>query len=242
MGAVTRAADAVADTLRKVAAHNLEAAVTDMVVEPGRVAVVGDPSRFIETRELCRLVYQRPERLPHDVEPLLEASKTYDAAPGTGAYTNAAHLASVEIDALTGKTRVSSYAIVEDCGPMINPTIVEGQIFGGVAQGIGTALFEEFLYDEAGQPLCTTFADYLIPAMGDVPDFAVSHLQTPSPHTIGGFKGMGEGGAIAPGAAIASAVEDALSHLGDVAVNTLPLTPERVLAYLDEALDEGRAA
>ena len=241
-GAVTRAADAVADTLRRVAAHNLEAAVADMVIEPERVSVIGDPSRFIETRELCRLVYQRPERLPHDVEPLLEASKTYDAAPGTGAYTNAAHLASVEIDALTGKTRVSSYAIVEDCGPMINPTIVEGQIFGGVAQGIGTALFEEFLYDEAGQPLCTTFADYLIPAIGDVPDFVVSHLQTPSPHTIGGFKGMGEGGAIAPGAAIASAVEDALSHLGDVTVNTLPLTPERVLAYLDEALNEGRDA
>ena len=241
-GAVTRAADAVADTLRKVAAHNLEAAFADMVIGPGRVSVVGDHSRFIETRELCRLVYQRPERLPCDVEPLLEASKTYDAAPGTGAYTNAAHLASVEIDALTGKTRVLSYAVVEDCGPMINPTIVEGQIFGGVAQGIGTALFEEFLYDEAGQPLSMTFADYLIPAMGDVPDFAVAHLQTPSPHTIGGIKGMGEGGAIAPGAVIASAVEDALSHLGAVTVDTLPLTPERVLAYLDEALNQGRAA
>lgn len=241
-GAVTRAADAVAEVLRKVAAHNLEAAFADMVIGPGRVSVVGDPSRFIETRELCRLVYQRPERLPRDVEPLLEASKTYDAAPGTGAYTNAAHLASVEIDMLTGKTKVLSYAVVEDCGPMINPTIVEGQIFGGVAQGIGTALFEEFLYDEAGQPLSTTFADYLIPAMGDIPDFAVAHLQTPSPHTIGGIKGMGEGGAIAPGAVIASAVEDALSHLGTVVVNTLPLTPERVLAYLDEALNQGRAA
>ena len=241
-GAVTKAADEVVDTLRKVAAHNLEAAFADMVIEPGRVSVIGDPSRFIETRELCRLVYQRPERLPHDVEPLLESTKTYDAAPGTGAYTNAAHLASVEIDTLTGKTKVLSYAIVEDCGPMINPTIVEGQIFGGVAQGIGTALFEEFLYDEAGQPLSTTFADYLIPAMGDVPDFAVCHLQTPSPHTIGGIKGMGEGGAIAPGAVIASAVEDALSHLGAVTVDTLPLTPERVLAYLDEALNQRSAA
>ena len=238
-GAVTKAADAVADTLRQVAAHILEAAPEDLVVETGRVSVVGSPSQFIETTELCRLIYQRPERLPEDVEPHLEASRTYDAHPGTGAYTNAAHLASVEIDPLTGKTRVLSYAVVEDCGPMINPTIVEGQIFGGVAQGIGSALFEEFLYDEAGQPLSTTFSDYLVPVMSDIPDFRVAHLQTPSPHTVGGLKGMGEGGAIAPAAVIASAVEDALSHLGTVTVNRLPLTPERVLNYIDAANSNG---
>ena len=213
-----------------------------MVIETGRVSVAGSPSQFIETSELCRLIYQRPERLPVGVEPRLEASRTYDAHPGTGAYTNAAHLASVEIDPLTGKTRVLSYAVVEDCGPMINPTIVEGQIFGGVAQGIGTALFEEFLYDEAGQPLSTTFADYLVPVMSDIPDFRVAHLQTPSPHTIGGLKGMGEGGAIAPGAVIASAVEDALSHLGAVTVDRLPLTPERVLGYIDAANSNGASA
>ena len=240
-GAVTKAADAVADTLREVAAHILEAAPHDMVIEAGRVSVAGSPSRFIETGELCRLIYQRPERLPEGVEPRLEASRTYDAHPGTGVYTNAAHLASVEIDEMTGKTKVLSYAVVEDCGPMINPTIVEGQIFGGVAQGIGTALFEEFLYDEAGQPLSTTFADYLVPEMSDIPDFRVAHLQTPSPHTIGGLKGMGEGGAIAPGAVVASAVEDALSHLGTVTVDRLPLTPERVLAYIDEATNEAAA-
>ncbi|MDE0515471.1 MAG: xanthine dehydrogenase family protein molybdopterin-binding subunit [Acidimicrobiaceae bacterium] len=241
-GAVTKAADAIADTLREVAAHILEAAPEDMVIDTGRVSVAGSPSQFIDTSELCRLIYQRPERLPEGVEPHLEASRTYDAHPGTGAYTNAAHLASVEIDPLTGKTRVLSYAVVEDCGPMINPTIVEGQIFGGVAQGIGTALFEEFLYDEAGQPLSTTFADYLVPVMSDIPDFRVAHLQTPSPHTIGGLKGMGEGGAIAPGAVIASAVEDALSHLGAVIVDRLPLTPERVLGYIDAANSNGASA
>ena len=240
-GAVTKAADAVADTLREVAAHILEAAPHDMIIEAGRVSVAGSPSRFIETGELCGLIYQRPERLPEGVEPRLEASRTYDAHPGTGVYTNAAHLASVEIDGMTGKTKVLSYAVVEDCGPMINPMIVEGQIFGGVAQGIGTALFEEFLYDEAGQPLSTTFADYLVPEMSDIPDFRVAHLETPSPHTIGGLKGMGEGGAIAPGAVIASAVEDALSHLGTVTVDRLPLTPERVLAYIDEATNEAAA-
>ena len=122
---------------------------------------------------------------------------------------------------------------------MINPTIVEGQIFGGVAQGIGTALFEEFVYDDEARLLTSTFSDYLIPTMTDIPDFAVDHLETPSRHTIGGLKGMGEGGAIAPGAAIASAVEDALSPFGDVVVAELPLTPERVLALLEKAQQQG---
>ena len=238
-GAVVKAADAIADTLRQVAAHRLEASPADIVIGPGCLSVSGSPGASIETAELCRLVYQRPESLPREVEPILEASRTYDADPGTGVYTNAAHLAAVEIDPLTGKTTVLSYAIAEDCGPMINPTIVEGQIFGGVAQGIGTALFEEFVYDDEARLLTTTFSDYLIPTMTDMPDFDVAHLETPSPHTIGGLKGMGEGGAIAPGAAIAAAVEDALSAVGDVFVDQLPLTPERVLAWLDQARTQG---
>ena len=238
-GAVVKAADAVADTLRQVAAHRLEASPADIVIGQGCLSVSGSPGASIETAELCRLVYQRPESLPRGVEPILEASRTYDADPGTGVYTNAAHLAAVEIDPLTGKTTVLSYAIAEDCGPMINPTIVEGQIFGGVAQGIGTALFEEFVYDDEARLLTSTFSDYLIPTMTDVPDFAVTHLETPSPHTICGLKGMGEGGAIAPGAAIAAAVEDALSTEGDAFVDQLPLTPERVLAWLDQARRQG---
>ncbi len=240
-GAVTKAADVVAETLRTVAAHLLEASAADMVIEPGRLSVAGSPDAHIAISELCRVIYQRPEQLPDGVEPLLEASRTYDADPGTGAYTNAAHLASVEIDPLTGKTSVLSYAIVEDCGPMINPTIVEGQIFGGVAQGIGTALFEEFLYDDSARPLSSTFSDYLIPTMTDVPDFVVDHLETPSPHTIGGFKGMGEGGAIAPAAVIASAVEDAIAPVGEVTVTQLPLTPERVMSYINQAQTTGQA-
>ena len=238
-GAVVKAADAVADTLRQVAAHRFEASPADIVIGEGCLSVSGSPGASIGTAELCRLVYQRPESLPRGVEPILEASRTYDADPGTGVYTNAAHLAAVEIDPLTGKTDVLSYAIVEDCGPMINPTIVEGQIFGGVAQGIGTALFEEFVYDEDARLLTSTFSDYLIPTMTDVPDFEVAHLETPSPHTIGGLKGMGEGGAIAPGAVIAAAVEDALSPVGDVFVDQLPLTPERVLAWLEQARRQG---
>lgn len=238
-GAATKAADVVADVLREVAAHCLEASPQDVVLDAGKLWVRGTPSRSIEIKEVCRIVYQRPERLPDGVEPMLEATRTYDAAPGTGAYTNAAHLATVEVDPQTGKSRVLTYAVVEDCGPMINPMIVEGQIFGGIAQGIGTALFEELLYDDDGQPLSTTFADYLMPTMTDVPDFRVAHLQTPSPHTIGGIKGMGEGGAIPPGAVIAAAIEDAISPLGHVVVTRLPLTPERVLGYLDAARNQG---
>lgn len=237
-GAVIKAADVIVETLRTVAAHVLEASVEDIEMGVGRFFVAGSPTQFIETKELCRIVYHRPERLPEGIDPILEVSRTYDADPGTGAYTNAAHLVSLEVDPLTGKTKILSYAIVEDCGPMINPTIVEGQIFGGVAQGIGTALFEEFLYDDNGQPLSTTFSDYLIPTMTDIPDFVVGHLETPSPNTIGGLKGMGEGGAIAPGAVVASAIEDALSSLGDVVITELPLTPERVLGYIDKAARE----
>lgn len=118
---------------------------------------------------------------------------------------------------------------------MINPLVVEGQIFGGIAQGIGSAIYEEFVYDEEGHLLTTTFMDYMLPGTTEVPPMEVFHLETPSPFTVGGIKGMGEGGAIAPGAVIAGAVEDALSPLGTVLVNEIPLTPQRVRQYVDAA-------
>ena len=131
--------------------------------------------------------------------------------------------------------KILRYVVVEDCGPMINPTIVEGQVFGGIAQGIGSALYEEFVHDEDGHLLTTTFLDYVMPGSTDVPVIEIHHLETPSPFTVEGIKGVGEGGAIAPGAVIAGAVEDALSPLGTVVVDHIPLTPERVLAYVVEA-------
>ncbi|MGV2385889.1 MAG UNVERIFIED_CONTAM: molybdopterin-dependent oxidoreductase, partial [Thermobifida fusca] len=130
---------------------------------------------------------------------------------------------------------ITGYWVVEDCGVMIKPLVVEGQIHGGVAQGIGSALFEEMVYDEDGQLLTTTFMDYLLPTALDVPHIATRHLETPSPNTIGGIKGMGEGGAIAPAAVIAGAVEDALSEIGPVWISEVPLTPERVLRYIRQA-------
>jgi len=124
---------------------------------------------------------------------------------------------------------------VEDCGRMINPTIVEGQIHGGVAQGIGGAFYEELIYDEEGQLLTTSFMDYLIPGPTELPDFRISHLETPSPTSPNGIKGVGEGGAVAPYAIMAAAVQDAIRPIGNVFVNELPLTPERVLAFIDRA-------
>ena len=140
----------------------------------------------------------------------------------------------IAVEAATGAIELLDYGVVEDCGIMVNPTIVEGQIAGGVAQGIGTALYEEIPYDAGGQPLATTFADYLMPGASEIPTIRMAHMETPTPHTEYGIKGMGEGGAIAPPAAIANAVRDALRAIG-AELNETPLTPERVRAAIAAA-------
>src|SRR3954453_15323233 len=132
----------------------------------------------------------------------------------TGVFSYASHAVVVAVDPELGHVEILDYVIAEDCGTMVNPMIVEGQTLGGVAQGIGTALYEESPYDENGQPLASTFADYLVPGASEVPAIRVEHFQTPSPYTEFGIKGIGEGGAIAPPAAILNAVNDALKDLG----------------------------
>jgi len=139
----------------------------------------------------------------------------------------------VEVDPATGIVRVLRYLVSEDCGRMINPMVVEGQIAGGVAQGIGGALFEHMVYDDAGNPLATTFLDYLVPTATDIPDIEIGHVETLS-GTLGGYKGMGEGGAIASPPAVANAIHDALAHLG-VHPTDLPLGPSQVLALIRSA-------
>jgi CO/xanthine dehydrogenase Mo-binding subunit len=147
---------------------------------------------------------------PPGVDPLLDVTTTYEPAIGTGVYSYATHGAVVAVDPETGFIELLDFAVAEDCGTMINPMLVEGQIRGGVVQGIGTALYEEIPYDEAGQPLAGTLADYLLPGAVEMPAIKIGHLHTPTPHTEYGMKGMGEGGAVAPPAAIANAVRDAL--------------------------------
>jgi carbon-monoxide dehydrogenase large subunit len=140
----------------------------------------------------------------------------------------------VAVDPLTGHVELVDYAVVEDCGTVINPLIVDGQIIGGVAQGIGTALYEEIPYSPEGQPLATTLADYLLPSASEIPAIKIAHMCTPTPHTEFGMKGMGEGGAIAPPAAIANAIRDALRAI-DAEVNETPMTPQRVRAAIELA-------
>ena len=152
----------------------------------------------------------------------------------------ATHGAVVAVDPETGLVELLDFAVAEDCGTMINPMIVEGQIRGGVVQGIGTALYEEIPYDEQGQPLAGTLADYLVPGAAEMPAIKIVHLHTPTPYTEYGVKGMGEGGAIAPPAAIANAVRDALAPLG-AEVNETPITPRRVLAAIRQAQAKTRA-
>jgi carbon-monoxide dehydrogenase large subunit len=161
----------------------------------------------------------------------LEATAGYKAKVDTGTFSYACHAAAVAVDTETGHVEILDYAIVEDGGTLVNPMIADGQVYGGTAQGVGTALYEEMPFDAQGQPLATTLADYLLPSATEVPAMRIDHLETPSPYTRFGQKGIGEGGAIAPPAAIANAVNDALAPLG-VEITESPLTPRRIVEAL----------
>jgi carbon-monoxide dehydrogenase large subunit len=233
-GATQRASRVIREKLQRIAAHALETSPDDVEISDGRAFVRGAPERGYSLGEVARWTYHNQQLLPPGEQPVLESTMTYDAAPGTGTFTNAAMAALVEVDPETGFVRIDKLVVVEDCGRMINPLVVDGQVHGGVAQGVGSALLEEFKYDANGQPLVTSFMDYLMPGSTDVPHIEVHHLETPSPFTIHGMKGVGEGGAIGPGALIAGAVEDAIRPLTGAFVNTLPVTPERVLGWIEE--------
>ncbi len=196
-----------------VAAGLLEASAADLVIHGGRVSVRGMPDRGVTLSDVAGAV--GPARL--------EVIEHFD--PPGPTFSGAVHVASVEVDADTGRVTVRRYVVVEDCGPVINPMIVEGQIHGAVAQGIGEALGEELVYDPSGQLLTGSLMDYPLPAAGDLPSFTLGHLETPSPLTPGGHKGMGEGGTIGAPAAIANAVADAVKPLG-IEITALPIRPE----------------
>ena len=211
------------------ASHLLEAAAEDIDAADGRVTIVGT-DRWISFREVARAVYSEMGRLPPEAREEMEATRAYDPVFGTA--TSATHIAAVEIDAETCRSG-RSFAVAEDCGRLINPMIVDGQVHGGVAQGIGAALYEEIVYDEAGQITTASLADYLVPRPAKS-RMQVVHLETDSPTTLGGFRGMGEGGTIGAPAAIANALADALAPLG-IEVNELPVTPERLFRLIEAA-------
>jgi carbon-monoxide dehydrogenase large subunit len=238
-GATQLAAAEIAHKLRRLAAFLLDTNLDEVELADGVARRIDDGEKAVSIRELAHTVLLRPDRLPADMEPVLEATASYSAEPGRGTYANGAHMAVVEIDPETGYLRLLRYFGVDDCGPRINPMIVEGQLHGALCQGIGGTILEHFVYDDDGNPLSTTFLDYLVPGAPDMPEIELRQLETPSPFTINGIKGTGESGTIGPPAAIAAAVEDAIAPIGRVFVGETPLTPERVLRYLDEARAAG---
>jgi carbon-monoxide dehydrogenase large subunit len=195
--------------------------------------VVVGPQRSVSLREVAQAWYIRPQDLPPDVDlGGLEATVAFRPKVDSGAFSYGSHAAVVAVDTELGHVEILDYVIVEDCGTMVNPMLVDGQTLGGATQGIGTALYEESPYDSNGQPLASTFADYLLPGATEVPSMRIYHMETPSPYTEFGIKGMGEGGAIAPPATIFNAVNDALRPLG-VEMTETPLTPRRLLEALE---------
>lgn len=232
-GAVSRACKALVPRLLNIGAHMLKRVPEQVVLRQGLVTDGADAS--VSVSDIAHAWYIEPQKLPPNVDAAgLETTMGFKPAVDTGSFTYATHAAVVAVDTESGEVEIVDYVVVEDCGTMVNPMVVEGQTYGGVAQGIGTALFEEMRYDGNGQPLASTLADYMLPGPTEIPNIRIDHFETPSPHTEFGAKGMGEGGAIAPPAAIFNAVNDALRGLG-VELNETPMTPRKVLEAIAAA-------
>jgi carbon-monoxide dehydrogenase large subunit len=231
-GAVAETAAVLRERILAIAAHRLEAAVEDLELGGGRVSVRGAASYGVDYEEIARIAYGAPDELPPGTPAGLEETGRYTAA-SPQVWTNATHVCTCAVDVVTGQVELLRYIVSEDCGPMINPSVVEGQIDGGTVQGIGGALYEHLVYDEDGNPLTTTFLDYLLPTAVEIPVIEHGHVETPGPGP-GGYKGVGEGGAIGAPPAVVNAVADALAPLG-VVITDQPLTPSRIVALLESA-------
>jgi carbon-monoxide dehydrogenase large subunit len=232
-GAVGKASRAVAEKIRRIGAHLLQADVATTRVEGG---MVQGPSSKVSLAEIAFAANARPDHLPAGMDPLLDSTATYEPADSGGVFAYGTHAVVVAVDPDSGMTELLDYVVSEDCGTMINPMIVDGQVLGGIVQGIGTALYEEIPYDARGQPLVSNLADYMVPCAPEIPNIRIEHLLTPALTTEYGVKGLGEGGAIAPPAAIANAVADAFADIR-ANFNETPLSPRRV----SEAIAQARA-
>ncbi len=218
-----------------VAAQVLEAAREDLEIVAGRVRVCGVPDLSISLGEISRGLAGQPGfALPGGVGPGMEALASFE--PETVTFCNGCHVAEVEIDIDTGAVTVAAYTVIHDCGRMINPMVVEGQIVGGAVHGLGSALFERMVFDQTGQPQTTNLGEYVMPSAPECPRLCIAHMESPSPLNPLGVKGAGEGGVIPVPAAIAAAIEDALAPYG-VAINDVPMTPERLVRLIRSAQD-----
>jgi len=230
---VLLAARAVARKAKTLASHVLEVAEADLELTDGRLRVAGAPQLGVSLGELSRILQGAPGYpFPPGMEPGLQESVNFrtDAL----AYANACHAAEVEVDAETGEVRILRYVALQDSGILVNPMIVDGQVHGGIAHGIGNALLEWMGYDETGQPVTTSFADYLMPVATNFPMFETQYKQTPSPLNPLGAKGAGEVGTIPAAAAVISAIEDALRPYG-VRITRFPVTPALLLELIERA-------
>jgi carbon-monoxide dehydrogenase large subunit len=229
--AIVLACDKVIAKARAIAAHQLEAAEEDLEFEGGSFFVRGTPSRALSIQAIAFEAFTA-HNLPDHIEPNLTAGASYD--PENFTFPFGVHIAVVEVDTDTGEVELVRYIAVDDCGNQINPVIVEGQVHGGVVQGVAQALFEEAVYDEAGQLRTASLADYLVPSAAEVPSLELGHTVTPSPVTPLGVKGVGEAGTIGAAPAVINAIVDALAPLG-VTDLEMPASPERVWATIRRA-------
>jgi len=230
-GAATMSSRVVKAKVLKAAAHLMNVPVDDLDASEGLI-YARNSNVSMTFKEVAHAVYSQMGRIPREQREDLIASETYD--PYFGTACSSTHLVMVEIDPQTYGVTIRKYVVAEDCGRIINPMIVDGQIQGAVAQGIGAALLEEIVHDESGQVVTASLADYLLPLATNVPDIGILHIEADLPNNIGGFRGMGEGGTIGAPAAIANAISDALSPLG-VEIHTLPATPERIFQLVRSA-------
>ncbi len=229
--AIARATAKVAEKAKAIVAHELEAAAQDIEVSGDRFSVKGSPDRGMSLAEVAGAAYI-PENLPEGMEPGLEETTFYD--PENFVFPFGAHAAIVDVDAATGKVTVARYIAIDDCGPAVNPMIIDGQIHGGITHAIGQALYERVHYDDDGQLVTGTFVDYSLPSAAEVPMFETDRTETPSPSNSLGVKGVGEAGTIGASAAVTNAVIDAIRPLGVTFMN-MPLTPVRVWEAIEEA-------
>ncbi|MDN2567125.1 xanthine dehydrogenase family protein molybdopterin-binding subunit [Aquibium sp. A9E412] len=238
-GAVAAAADALAERLKRVAGHMMQCGAAEVRLVGGELR---GPTGSLSLEEAAHIWHFRPFDLPEAIlRDGLELTAGYRPDGDRAPFAYAAHAARVAVDLELGVVTLLDYVAVDDCGTRVNPTIVDGQVLGGVAQGIGTGLFEEVPFDDQGQPLATTFGDYSVPAASEIPMIRLDHRETRSPYTRFGVKGVGEGGAIAPPAAVVNAINDALAGIG-AELCAVPATPRRVLEAIFAARDRHGAA
>jgi carbon-monoxide dehydrogenase large subunit len=229
--ALVKAIERVREKARQIAAHLLEASVDDVVYDQGQLRVQGVPGRAITIQEVAATAYLKVDKLPQEIEPGLQATATFD--PTNFTWPFGVHCAVVEIDVETGEVELKRMIAVDDCGRIISPLLVAGQVHGGLAQGIGQALFEGAQYDQNGQPLTGTLMDYALPFASELPSYELDHTETPSPVNPLGAKGVGEAGTIGSTPAVANAVVDALAHLGVKDVE-MPITSEKIWQIINK--------